>query len=269
MKKYEFTGETKNIDGHILHRIRALRDIYCGGWRIRAGDLGGWIESEKNLSQEGNAWVGGSATVCENVQVYDSAWVYGNAQVCDSAQIYGDAEVYGNAQVGGDARVSGDARVCGNVWVYDSARVYGNAQVYDSARVCGDARVCGNAQVYDSAQICGDAEVYGNAWVYGNAQVCDSAWVGGNAEVDGNAWVGENAQVYRISDIFEIRHIGSRNDTTTFFRTQSKQIHVKCGCFSGTIDEFETKVKATHKDNVHAKTYTLAIQMAKLKLGGD
>ena len=209
MKKYEFTGETKNIDGHILHRIRALRDIYCGGWRIRAGDLGGWIESEKNLSQDGNAWVGGSATVCENVQVYDSAWVY------------------------------------------------------------GDARVCGNAQVYDSAWVRGDAQVYGNAWVYGNAQVCDSAWVGGNAEVDGNAWVGENAQVYRICDIFEINHIGSRNDTTTFFRTQSKQIHVKCGCFSGTIDEFETTVRTTHKDNIHAKMYILAIQMAKLKLGGD
>ena len=47
MKKYEFTGETKNIDGHILYRIRALRNIHCDGWRIRAGDLGGWVESEK------------------------------------------------------------------------------------------------------------------------------------------------------------------------------------------------------------------------------
>ena len=42
--KYEFTDETKNYEGHLLHRIRRLSD----------SKLGGWIESEKNLSQEGN-----------------------------------------------------------------------------------------------------------------------------------------------------------------------------------------------------------------------
>ncbi len=217
MKKYEFTGKTKNSAGVILHQIRALIDF----GNVKLGDLGGWIESEKNLSQEGNAWV------------------------YDNARVHGDARVYGNAQVRGDAWVYGTAWVHGNAWVYGNARVYGYAWVYGNAEVCGDAQVYGNATVYDNAR------------------------VGENAEVDGNAWVGENAQIDRISDIFEIRHIGSRNGTTTFFRTRSKQIHVKCGCFSGTIDEFETKVKATHGDNMHAKMYRLAIQMAKLKLGGD
>lgn len=38
-----------------LHRIRALRDIRPG---VRAGDLGGFVESEHNLSFEpgDNAW---------------------------------------------------------------------------------------------------------------------------------------------------------------------------------------------------------------------
>ena len=43
-RKYEFTGEVK--DG--LNRIRALRDIPEFG--VKAGDLGGWIEKERNLS---------------------------------------------------------------------------------------------------------------------------------------------------------------------------------------------------------------------------
>ena len=42
--KYEFTDETMNYDGHTLHRIRHLSD----------DKLGGWIEKEENLSQEGN-----------------------------------------------------------------------------------------------------------------------------------------------------------------------------------------------------------------------
>ena len=107
-KKYSFTGETLNYKGHILHRIVALKDF--GG--VRKGDIGGWIEKEDNLSQEGRCWVGGDA------------WVFGNAKV------YGDARVYGNA------KVYGDAKVCGN------ARVFGNAKVRENAWVCEGAVVC-------------------------------------------------------------------------------------------------------------------------------
>ena len=141
MKKYELTSETKVFLGKTLYRIKAL--VQFGN--VNAGDLGGWIEKEENLSQSGNAWV------------------YGDASVS------GDAEVYGNARVSGDARVYGDARVSGNAWVY------GNAEVSGDARVYGNARVSGDASVY------GDAEVYGNARVYGNAEVCKIGavfWIG-------------------------------------------------------------------------------------------
>ena len=94
--KYELTGDTLEIDGRTLHRIRALRDI---GDDVYAGDLGGYVEAERNLSQLGNAQVYGNAGVYGNVQVGGDARVYGNAQV------YGNAGVYGNAQVGGDARI--------------------------------------------------------------------------------------------------------------------------------------------------------------------
>lgn len=61
MKKYELTGETKEIGGVTLHRIRALIDI--PEHDVKAGDLGGWIEAERNLSQNGEAWVTGKAWV--------------------------------------------------------------------------------------------------------------------------------------------------------------------------------------------------------------
>lgn len=54
MKKYELTKETKTLaDDTVLHLIRALMDIprYC----VKAGELGGFVESEDNLSQDGNA----------------------------------------------------------------------------------------------------------------------------------------------------------------------------------------------------------------------
>ena len=97
--KYRLTTNTKTtIAGVKLHQIQRISD----------GVLGGWIEKETNLSQEGSAWVSGDACVC------------GNARVC------------------------GDARVSGNAWVYETARVYGNACVSEDAIVSGNASVCGN-----------------------------------------------------------------------------------------------------------------------------
>ncbi len=172
MKKYEFTGEVIQINGHNLKQIRALIDF----GKVKANEIGGYIESENNLSHSGDAW------------------------------ICGDARVYGDAWICGDAQVSGNARVCGN------------AQVYGDARVFGDAQVSGNARVS-----------------------------------------GEN-------DIFTIGPIGSRQDITTFFKTRTGYIGVRCGCFWGTLQDFLDKVNERHGDNEFGQAYRLAAEIAKLKM---
>ena len=65
MKKYELTDETIKIGRITLHRIKAVISFSD----VKAGETGGWVEREANLSQSGNAWV------------YDDARVYGNAWV--------------------------------------------------------------------------------------------------------------------------------------------------------------------------------------------
>ena len=130
--KYEILkDEFIEFDGRKLYRIRALKDFH----NVKKGETGGYIESERNLSHEGEAWVYGNACVSGDARISDDAWVYGNAQV------------YGNARVSGDACVSGDARVYGDAWVSGNAQVYGNACVYGDAQVYGNAQVSGNAQV--------------------------------------------------------------------------------------------------------------------------
>ena len=46
MKKYELTSETLLYVGHILHRIKAVKDFGS----VKAGEFGGWIENEKKSS---------------------------------------------------------------------------------------------------------------------------------------------------------------------------------------------------------------------------
>ena len=105
MKKYELTTNTKMRFGRKLFQIKAL--VSFGD--VAAGDLGGYIEKEENLSHDGDAWVYGDARVYGNAMVSGNAMVYGNARVSGDARVYGNAMVYGNARVSGDAWVYGDA----------------------------------------------------------------------------------------------------------------------------------------------------------------
>ena len=204
MKKDELTSETKVINCVKLHRIKALESF----GRVEKGEMGGWIESEKNLSQDGNAWVGGNAKVCGN------AWVGYNARVDRNATISGNATVSGNAKVRGNATISGDAIVSGN------------------ATVCGKATIGGNATVGE------DAKVYGNATVGGDAIVSGNATVGWNAKVYGYATVGEDAKVRGKEDFIVFKNWWSSGRYFTWTRSNNKWM---VGCFYGSGEELIAK----------------------------
>lgn len=46
--------------------------------------------------------------------------------------------------------------------------------------------------------------------------------------------------------------------------TKSGVPFVSCGCFSGTLSEFEARVKKTHGDSKYAREYQLFIELVKL-----
>ena len=74
MKKIELTSEfITNFLGVKLFRIKALVEF----GNIKAGELGGYVEKEKNLSQYGNAWVCGDARVYGNAD-YAAAKGFGS-----------------------------------------------------------------------------------------------------------------------------------------------------------------------------------------------
>ena len=115
----------------------------------------------------------------------------------------------------------------------------------------------GNAWVGGNALVDGDAWVGSNAWVDGDARVGDDARVGGNAWVDGDARINSN------KDFIIIGPIGSRSDFTTFYKNKNENICVRCGCFSGTVDEFLAAVQKTHGDNRFGREYRIAAELAK------
>lgn len=212
--------------GITLKQIVAVMDF----GDVVSGDVGGWIEGAKNLSNDGNAWIDSDARIWGNTRIWGDAKVYGNARICGNVMVWGNAEVYG------------DAMVWGNTEVWENAKVYGNARVYDNVMVWG------NAEVYDNAGVYGNAEVYGDARVRGSAEVCS------------------NARVFMENHVLVIGAVGSRNDFATFYRDKDNDIAVRCGCFNGKVQMFLEQVSETHGDNRHALVYQAAAELAKISI---
>ena len=242
MKKFELTADKIKSNGVTLNRIKALIDF----GDVKAGELGGYVEKETNLSQYGDAWV------YRHAQVFGNAYIYGNAHISDEARVYGNAWLAGNALVYGNAQVFGEARVYGNAQVLDNARIFGNARIYD------------NTRIFDNAVVFEDALVFESAFVYGDARIYSDAKVSGNTRIGGSACISGNAQVSSDADYICLKGFGSRNRNTTMFRTENGNICVSCGCFLGSLQEFENKVKETHGNNKFAKEYLALIEAAKI-----
>ena len=90
-----------------------------------------------------------------------------------------------------------------------------------------------------------------------------------NLSQSGDARVSGDARLSEPYDMLTVSSIGSRNDTTTFFRRKDGGVSVTCGCFEGTIDEFEARVKAVHGESKHGMAYAAAIAMARAVVNAE
>lgn len=143
MKKYELTNETKVMFGCTLHRIRArISFITRDGNEIHAGDLGGWVENESNLEQDGNAWVYG------NARVYGDAWVSDNARVCGNARVFRVDHILVIGPVGSQDACATFFRVNNReIWV-SCGRFLGSLDVFLQTKTHEDNK---HARVYRAA----------------------------------------------------------------------------------------------------------------------
>lgn len=122
-----------------LYRIQAMQDF----GDVKKGDLGGYVESENNLSQFNTSW------------------------------IYGDSKVYGNSTVTLDAKIIDSS-------VYDSALITGNAIVEDST-IYGNAKISSyskikKSSIYGNADIFENAEVI-NSFIFGSTVIRGDAYI--------------------------------------------------------------------------------------------
>ena len=139
-KKYEITDIAHPVYPE-LHRIRALRQV---GTDVPAGELGGFVQSEANLSQEqDDAWL------------YDDSISRDDARVCDGARLYDQAMAQDLALVSGSSTMYDNAVACDNAILTAGC-------IRNDAIICGNARVRENAATHIALVITGQGVVMGD-----------------------------------------------------------------------------------------------------------
>lgn len=124
-----------------LHRIRALRNI---GDKVKAGDLGGFVESEQNLSFEPG----------------DDAWLFDDSICCNEARVDKNSILKDNAEVSGRAYITGGSTLSCTVKVANSAYICG-ARLSFGCMVLGKAMIVPLHKTGRAPMLGGDIFIYG------------------------------------------------------------------------------------------------------------
>ncbi len=162
--KYEIT-DIAHKKYPFLHRIRALRDI---GTEVKTGDMGGFVESESNLSfeTEDEAWIFDDAIAAGDGYVDRDSCLRENAVVCGRAYVSCGTEMSGSSRAEDDAYIRGAkltqcARASANSMILQSPTtkaapiLSGNCAVY--GKVMGDVMLAGSVVVISDETISNDS----------------------------------------------------------------------------------------------------------------
>lgn len=243
-RHYEFTDERRRAldiypflssDAYV-HRIRATRDLPYHN--VKKGDLGGWVQSYKNLRDE--AWVA------------DSAIVMDKAVVCGQALVEEEAQVIQHARVQDNANVRGHALLCQKSAASGNAEIMGNAAMYDHTRASGDASLSENVRLENWAEVKGRSHISGwacighGAVITGNTSISGHSYIGGHSliqdvDLESPIEIKSNARIKSHNDILFIDTMTSEEQKVTVYRTSSSEHNhlIHMGCWTGTIDELE------------------------------
>ena len=208
-KKYVLTDITKIVDGKTLYRIKAVKDFND----VRAGDLGGYIQHEFNLSQRGNCWLYNESCAYDYSQVKDDAIMRDYSMICEQAVLRDKAYMNCHSKASGMALISDDS------YLTDYAHITDFSQLHNNCNLGTRVTMFGKSSLQGSIAVRGDVTLAG-------------------ATLTGDFYLRGNFTIKKSSDILVFKNNWSSHRTFIFIRPIN-QWHI--GCFRGTDEELITK----------------------------
>ena len=231
MKKYELTKKTKKTEtGEIVYRIRALKSWEVQGRVVNKGDLGGWVQSEDNLSHEGGCWLFDEAMGYQNSRRsgesigYNNSRQFGNSQQCDHSQQGWYSIQSGNSQQG------------------DYSQQGGYSVQRDHSVQSGYSQQCEKSQQCDYSQQGGWSVQDGDSVQRGNSVQCGrSQQRGHSVQGDYSQQGGFSVHIYNGKFLPDIICLGPFGKNYRYITVQP-DLSIVAGCFHGFFEEFRESV---------------------------
>ena len=141
-KFYAKKGVTIKVN---VHKIRANKDfsipLRYGGFRlVKKGTLGGYIQNEKNLSQQGSCWIDNLSLVIDNARIEDDAQIE-NSTISDFAVVKDNVSCK-NSKICNNAHIEKTSFIANSI-------VDDNCYVTDTSMI-NDSQLQGDLEIYNS-----------------------------------------------------------------------------------------------------------------------
>lgn len=138
-KKYELVPETiTEFYCRPMYRIRALKDFSD----VKKGDLGGYVESEYNLSQTGNCWIYDDSIVGLGARIIDNAIVKECSSVIKHSEISDSAIIEKGSRIDESSMVCDQSRVIKSIVTNRSSVIY-NSTIHEKSLIEQSSCICG------------------------------------------------------------------------------------------------------------------------------
>lgn len=160
MKKFELTNQTIYHKGSTLYQIKALKDFDD----VKAGDFGGFVEMESNLSHKGDCWIYGRSKVFDNARIEYNGKVFDEAEIYERAQISGDALIGESAKIYGNCVISGNSKILGCSDISGNVKIEGNAEVNEYCSISGDVILTGRTVLTKGSYIRTPLQINGSGF---------------------------------------------------------------------------------------------------------
>jgi len=212
MKETIMSMKYELINNDTFTKIRALRDI--PRHNVKAGDIGGRVQTPYNLSQEGDCWIE------QGSMVRHEAHVSGNALICNTSAVADRSIVSGDAIID-DSGIYEYAVISDNVVITDCV-------AFDNPVIRGNTRI-ENLRLMGACDLYGDTEIVNN-----KEQRCTVENLQGEFSTD--------------TPLIQGPALSSGRYSFAYQQTDGS-VKVTCGCFEGSLDEYLAAIEETHKNN--------------------
>ena len=269
MKKYKLLkNETIKFEGKTLYGIQALMDF----GDIKKDQKGGYVQSENNLSHEGDCWIYdrakamddsrvlGNAMMFDNSSIRDYSSMHNHASMHDYASMYELASIHDNTSMYDFALMHDNTKMQDHATMYnhtsmhdfasmrDNASMYGCASIHDYASMYDRASMYDNASMRDCASIHDCSRMHGDSIMYGDSRMhCDSRMHGRSMLFNGVCLrsIIKDTVLKSNNDFIEFDCIGKRKRTIIYLKKE-RLININ-NCFIGNVDELESAVLKKYK----------------------